>query len=299
MIAGVAQQVGLSSGPGGAPTGLATEPPVQRGAARVMYGSGPLRSIPLPPTAPTTRIHEIPQVHPLPIPGGIDYYPPGYEVAHARNGIRLPNGAIAPYGVGFPGAPNGWMGRDGYNGRGDHIIIPGVGRNLNPGFNPIHRQDLSHGMSNSRIPAIGRIVEKPLDEKISGIIHDEDDLAEDGLGTGDDDCRPACMLGEFECVSSCSCIKMEQRCDGDRDCANGEDEADCRPSPARAPCLESAGRLRCPQSPLCISKDWLCDGDDDCGDFSDETHCGESFILTNYSNHSNKFVFDHATRFYI
>lgn len=290
VILGVAQQVGLGSGAGDVPAGVVTESPVQRGAARVLYGSGPVRVASAFPTTPSIRIHDPPSAHHPPLPGSIEHqFPPGFEIS-ARNGVRLPNGAIAPYspGLGHPGAiSNGWVGGRGdvYNGRSDHIIIPGTGRNLNPGINPNHRQDhLSYGMPSNRGSNIvhGVMIENPLEARNSRVIQgDEDDFAEDDLGNGDDDCRPACKHGEFECTSSCTCIKMEHRCDGDRDCSGGEDESDCRPSPARAPCLESAGRLRCPQSSLCISKDWLCDGDDDCGDFSDETHCGESiyFIL--------------------
>lgn len=271
---------------------MVTELPVQRGAARILYGSGSVRAAAPPahqpaplPTQPSlhARMHppyEMPPAHMVPLPG---YDPPDnpteYEV-HARSGVRMPNGP--PYGGSVHIPPVG-PGRSGdrvggiYGGRGDHILIPGT-KSRGIGINPIHKQEhISYGMNPNRASVVhGRMVEHPLSD-INILMHPKEKtfIADGDEEEGDGGCRAACGRGEFECSSSCACIRLEHRCDGDADCAGGEDEADCRPGPARAPCLEAAGRLRCPRSALCISKDWLCDGDDDCGDFSDETHCGK------------------------
>jgi hypothetical protein len=60
-------------------------------------------------------------------------------------------------------------------------------------------------------------------------------------------------------------VNREWKCDGDTDCSDGSDEANCNES-----CPDN--QFTC-QNKQCISQSWRCDGDDDCGDNSDENQC--------------------------
>uniref|UniRef100_A0A8C8H2Q0 Fibronectin type-III domain-containing protein n=1 Tax=Oncorhynchus tshawytscha TaxID=74940 RepID=A0A8C8H2Q0_ONCTS len=78
-----------------------------------------------------------------------------------------------------------------------------------------------------------------------------------------------CGSGEFSCARGV-CIREAWRCDGDNDCRDWSDEANC-----------TVGHHTCEASSFqcltghCIPKRWVCDGDDDCQDSSDEeqAHC--------------------------
>ncbi|KAJ8676395.1 hypothetical protein QAD02_012182 [Eretmocerus hayati] len=89
-------------------------------------------------------------------------------------------------------------------------------------------------------------------------------------------CKSTCASDQFLCTSTCTCIAIEDRCNGNMDCENADDELNCetfdghlfnKSCPVKRP-------LRCPNSGKCIAKEWLCDGENDCGDFSDESRCG-------------------------
>ncbi|KAK6484433.1 low-density lipoprotein receptor-related protein 8-like [Huso huso] len=83
--------------------------------------------------------------------------------------------------------------------------------------------------------------------------------------------RQTCPPEKFNCGgSSNKCIPLSWQCDGETDCENGMDEAEC-PSDVK-PCPSSEFHCR---SRKCIAPIFVCDGDDDCGDGSDEERCSE------------------------
>lgn len=56
--------------------------------------------------------------------------------------------------------------------------------------------------------------------------------------------------------------KKNDRCDNIRDCATGEDEADCK--------FCNYDEFKCISDQICIPEKWHCDGNEDCSDGSDE-----------------------------
>jgi len=76
-----------------------------------------------------------------------------------------------------------------------------------------------------------------------------------------------CLLGK--------CIPPSFLCDGEKDCANGDDEPPtCTDSDSDHQCDPSY--FRC-ASGRCIPGRWRCDFDEDCKDGSDEADCLESY----------------------
>ncbi|XP_069115040.1 basement membrane-specific heparan sulfate proteoglycan core protein-like isoform X2 [Argopecten irradians] len=75
-----------------------------------------------------------------------------------------------------------------------------------------------------------------------------------------------CGAGESVCQSG-QCIPSDYRCDGEKDCEDGSDEAYCSTD---NPC--EPNEFRC-SSGICVMKIWRCDGDNDCGDGFDELNC--------------------------
>ncbi|KAI6192320.1 Protein CBR-LRX-1 [Aphelenchoides bicaudatus] len=84
--------------------------------------------------------------------------------------------------------------------------------------------------------------------------------------------RETCTSNEFACCAlPQQCIEYSRRCDGHRDCADGEDETNC-PSCAR-------DQFACVKSGTCIPAKLRCDGHpDDCADGSnlDEIGCSKN-----------------------
>ncbi|XP_070490545.1 uncharacterized protein [Chironomus tepperi] len=76
--------------------------------------------------------------------------------------------------------------------------------------------------------------------------------------------RKNCYNDEFQC-GDLSCIPLKWRCDNIRDCANGDDEDECK--------FCNYDEFKCLSDQMCISEKWLCDDFDDCSDGSDETNC--------------------------
>lgn len=79
-----------------------------------------------------------------------------------------------------------------------------------------------------------------------------------------------CGPGEFTCARGV-CIREAWRCDGDNDCRDWSDEANC--TVGHHTC--EANSFQC-HTGHCIPQRWMCDGDDDCQDGSDEDprYCG-------------------------
>ncbi|XP_063588533.1 sortilin-related receptor-like isoform X2 [Penaeus indicus] len=95
--------------------------------------------------------------------------------------------------------------------------------------------------------------------------------------------RNSCRVGMFRCRGSGSCILSAWACDGEFDCDDGSDEANCgttpqyttstMPSTTEEPCED--GHIRCALSRGCIPDSWQCDGEEDCPDGSDEETCAQ------------------------
>ncbi|XP_077998512.1 uncharacterized protein LOC144451517 [Glandiceps talaboti] len=75
-----------------------------------------------------------------------------------------------------------------------------------------------------------------------------------------------CARDETPCQDE-GCVKLSFVCDGDKDCIDGSDEANCGTSSPCEPnefvCFDSS----------CVQKTWVCDGEPDCFDGSDEYNC--------------------------
>lgn len=70
---------------------------------------------------------------------------------------------------------------------------------------------------------------------------------------------------QFQCSSTKTCIPLTFRCDGSKDCRNGEDEVGCESFQC------PPKHFKCDNGKCLHSITWVCDGNDDCGDGSDES----------------------------
>eukprot|EP00794_Sanderia_malayensis_P012925 gene12925-14257_t len=76
----------------------------------------------------------------------------------------------------------------------------------------------------------------------------------------------ACDDDEFQCVKDDTCISKLWLCDGEADCSDSSDEANCAPKGCRS------SEFKCANG-RCIPLTWFCDGANDCEDKSDEFNC--------------------------
>ncbi|XP_018898667.2 uncharacterized protein [Bemisia tabaci] len=106
----------------------------------------------------------------------------------------------------------------------------------------------------------------------------------------------------YACRNSDICVPIEWQCDGEEDCANGDDEFRCNSvngyynNPSnnyynRGQCRRHEFRCRSRGQSLCLPNSWLCDGRVDCEDGwdEDEFNCGNQY---------SQFTPGHTTNFY-
>lgn len=74
---------------------------------------------------------------------------------------------------------------------------------------------------------------------------------------------------EFQCSQGNRCIPLDQVCDGQYQCPDRSDEANCL-------VMMKGCHHRCDNNTRCIPETFLCDGERDCADGSDETKCGRT-----------------------
>ncbi|XP_078187988.1 low-density lipoprotein receptor-related protein 8 isoform X9 [Callithrix jacchus] len=83
-----------------------------------------------------------------------------------------------------------------------------------------------------------------------------------------DRAKQVCPAEKLSCgPTSHKCVPASWRCDGEKDCEGGADEAGCA-------ALCAPHEFQCGNR-SCLAAVFVCDGDDDCGDGSDERGCAD------------------------
>uniref|UniRef100_A0A8W7Q034 EGF-like domain-containing protein n=1 Tax=Anopheles coluzzii TaxID=1518534 RepID=A0A8W7Q034_ANOCL len=90
-----------------------------------------------------------------------------------------------------------------------------------------------------------------------------------------------CTRDEFRCKDG-SCISASFQCDGETDCIDESDEANCDRPMQSCPegefkCKGALGGMGGPGG-RCVLMRFRCDGDNDCGDWSDEENCAKKQV---------------------
>ncbi|XP_041106464.1 low-density lipoprotein receptor-related protein-like [Polyodon spathula] len=77
----------------------------------------------------------------------------------------------------------------------------------------------------------------------------------------------ACPRTFVPCKDGTDCVAHDHQCDGEKDCKDGSDEANCPRE------CDMSGSFRCLDGRKCIESKWVCDGLPQCADGSDEADC--------------------------
>ncbi|XP_034949215.1 LOW QUALITY PROTEIN: low-density lipoprotein receptor-related protein 4 [Chelonus insularis] len=289
--------------------GTSTNSPVNRGAARQMYGSASLRETGSAATVISTtelphhqdnlkehensKNHITPdQKHNYPVQkntehltnihgynGDPDFYPgflnPERDFDESLDVPSYRNGA--PVNGGFYGqGKSGNLGKSIFERPRSGVY----GSYDNGGYGELpDRVRIHHGLSRGHgiNPSGNADLQSHSGQGEKTLIHELDDESELNNGYAWYTCASKCTMEQFLCITTCTCINLDHRCDGSIDCENGEDEMECEEIfEARRgnETCRGESKILCPESGLCISQQWLCDGDNDCGDYSDESNCG-------------------------
>ncbi|XP_017846637.1 very low-density lipoprotein receptor isoform X7 [Drosophila busckii] len=108
---------------------------------------------------------------------------------------------------------------------------------------------------------------------VSSLLHTQSH----SLGALTTENEATCSSDHFKCNSG-NCIPNKWRCDQEKDCADGSDEA-------ASLCMNACpnNEFKCKTVDRCIPRDWLCDGSNDCHDKSDEAHCNQTCRSDEYT----------------